>query len=647
MKNKKNKKKPFDTYNIRTFFVWIIIFMAASFFIDQIYNGPSTKLSYKEFYERLVNNLNNPTIKTAVQTDNVIKGKFVEKENGFSDYYVYLPDEDDDLLYLLKNNVAEYEIEPSKAGWVQIVLSIIPIFLFIAFIWYFIYRGSQQVGGHLWSFGKSKAKMIGKDRASKITFRDVAGVDEAKEELTEVIAFLKDPKKFQKLGGRIPKGVLLVGPPGCGKTLLAKAVAGEADVPFFSISGSDFVEMFVGVGASRVRDLFEQVKKASKIGAKGGIIFIDEIDAVGRQRFAGIGGGHDEREQTLNQLLVEMDGFETEVGVIVMAATNRPDVLDPALLRPGRFDRHIVVDAPDIKGREEILKVHVKKIKLSQEVDLTVIAKQTSGFSGADLENLCNEAALLAARRDKNLIGMEEMQESMERVVAGPQRRSRVLPQKEKKIVAFHESGHAILSLLLPNVDTLHKVAIIPRGYGALGYTLKLPERDKYLVLKSELLDEICVYLGGRVAEKIIFGEISTGAHNDLEMATKIAKKMVTQYGMSDAIGNLSLSKQTGPVFLGRDIAEHKDYSDETAQKIDQEIKSIVEGQYKKAYSILDENKEKLNTLAEVLLEKEVLDSEEVKKVLGLQDDSSKENDKDLSKDSKNKANEDIPSETN
>jgi cell division protease FtsH len=402
--------------------------------------------------------------------------------------------------------------------------------------------------------------------------------------------------------------------------LLAKAVAGEAEVPFFSISGSDFVELFVGVGASRVRDLFEQAKKAAKIGGKGCIIFIDEIDAVGRLRFAGIGGGHDEREQTLNQLLAEMDGFQTEEGIIIMAATNRPDVLDPALLRPGRFDRHIVIDAPDIRGREEVLKVHTKKLKLASNVDLNIIAKQTPGFSGADLANLCNEAALLAARRNKDAVEMPELQEAIERVIAGPQRKSRVISKKEKEIIAYHETGHSFLSLYLPHADPLHKVSIIPRGIGALGYTMQLPTQDRYLLSKSELFDRLCVLLGGRATEELIFGEVTTGAHNDLEVATEMARKMVTEFGMSERIGHITLGRKEGPVFLGRDLVEHKNYSDETAKMVDEEVKRIVEEAYFKGKKILSENIEKIKLVAARLLEKEVLDAQEVKQIIGFKD---------------------------
>jgi cell division protease FtsH len=455
----------------------------------------------------------------------------------------------------------------------------------------------------------------GKDKV--ITFNDVAGVDEAKEELKEIIEFLKDPKKFQRLGGKIPKGVLLVGPPGCGKTLIARAVAGEAEVPFYNISGSDFVEMFVGVGASRVRDLFEQGRRAAKLSAKGCIIFIDEIDAVGRLRFAGIGGGHDEREQTLNQLLVEMDGFDPQEGIILIAATNRPDTLDPALLRPGRFDRHVVIDRPDIKGREAILKVHVRNIKLSQDVNLESIARQTPGFSGADLANLCNEAALLAARNNKESVGMTELEVAIERVVAGPERKSRVISQKEKEIVAYHESGHSLISLLIPEVDPLHKVSIIPRGLAALGYTMQLPLQDRYIMTKKELLARITVLLGGRVSEIINFGDVTTGAENDLEVATQMARKMVCQFGMSDKLGHLTFGQRNGLIFLGRDLTEERNYSEDTAKKIDEEVHKIIDECFLQAKALLMENRDKLDLLAKTLLEKEVMDAEGVKKLLG------------------------------
>ncbi len=619
MNDRKNDRQPPSNFKfIRTFSFWLLIFLVLlwvfSFFSSGLV-GSVEKLSYSEFYYLLENNLKDPTIEWVKKTENLIQGQFT-KRKGEKRFYVYVPAEDRTLIELLTKNVKRFEIEPPKTIWANLFYSLGPILIFILFLWFLASRGTQ-VGSRVWSFGKAKPHMIEKGKTPKVTFQDVAGIEEAKEELKEIIEFLKDPKRFQRLGGRIPKGVLLVGPPGCGKTLLAKAVAGEAEVPFFSISGSDFVELFVGVGASRVRDLFDQAKKAAKSYGKGAIIFIDEIDAVGRQRFAGIGGGHDEREQTLNQLLVEMDGFQTEEGIIVLAATNRPDVLDPALLRPGRFDRHIVIDAPDIKGREEILKVHTKRIKLSPAVDLSVIAKQTPGFSGADLENLCNEAALLAARRNKESVGMEELQEAIERVIAGPQRKSRVISKREKEIIAYHESGHALVSLYLPNVDPLHKVSIIPRGIAALGYTMQIPAQDRYIMTKSELLDRLCVLLGGRAAEELILGEATSGAQNDLEQATKLARKMVTEFGMSKLLGNLTLGRKEGPVFLGRDLVEHKDYSDQTAQLIDKEVKRIIDEAYSKAKTILQEHIEKLKVLATQLLEREVLNSDEVKKIIG------------------------------
>ncbi|MBU1122428.1 MAG: ATP-dependent zinc metalloprotease FtsH [Candidatus Omnitrophica bacterium] len=614
-------------------FFWIILFFGIIWLINILNMGAVgrvEKIRYSEFYYLVENNLEQFTIKAVKITDNLVHGEYSSEYTQFKgkdSFYLYIPKEDKDLIPLIRSNVKTFEVEPPKTLWANLLFSLGPMFIFILFFWYLSSKGNQM-GSKIWSFGRSRAKLIEKEKSTKITFLDVAGIDEAKEELQEVIVFLRDPKKFQRLGGRMPKGVLLVGPPGCGKTLLAKAVAGEAVVPFFSISGSDFVEMFVGVGASRVRDLFEQAKKASKTLGKGGIIFIDEIDAVGRQRFAGIGGGHDEREQTLNQLLVEMDGFGSEFGIIVMAATNRPDVLDPALLRPGRFDRHVVIDAPDIKGREEILKVHTRKIKLAESIDLNVIAKQTPGFSGADLENLCNEAALLAARKTKDFVELEELQEAMERVIAGPQRKSRVISKKEKEIIAYHETGHALLSLYLPNVDPLHKVTIIPRGTGALGYTMQLPTQDRYLHSKSEILDRLCVLLGGRATEDLILGEVTTGAHNDLEVATKMARQMVAEFGMSEKLGHVSLGKKESPVFLGRDLGENKGYSEQTARVIDSEIKRIVTEAFILAKKILEENIDKVKLVAVCLLEKEVLDAEEVKKIIGFKDESDSSQDK-------------------
>ena len=481
--------------------------------------------------------------------------------------------------------------------------------LIIFFIFWFLFMNSSTQGGvgsnKTMSFGKSRAKMLNPTDKNKITFDDVAGVDEEKEELEEIVEFLKNPKKFTDMGARIPKGVLLVGQPGTGKTLLAKAVAGEAGVPFFIISGSDFVEMFVGVGASRVRDLFDEAKKKAPC-----IIFIDEIDAVGRQRGAGLGGGHDEREQTLNQLLVEMDGFAANEGVIVLAATNRPDVLDKALLRPGRFDRQIVVSAPDVKAREEILEVHSRKKKLAPDVELKTIAKNTSGFSGADLENVLNEAALLAARRNKKEIGMLEVEDAMVKVTMGPEKRTRVRSEKEQKLVAYHEAGHAVVSRFLPTQDPVHQISIVPRGMAG-GYTMYRPTEDKSFMSRTEMIENIISLLGGRVSEKLVLDDISTGASNDIERATKIARNMVTKYGMSERVGTITLGQNQEEVFLGRDFAQSKEYSEETAAIIDEEVKSIIDFAYKKAAEILNANMEKLHVVAGILLEKEKIDGEE------------------------------------
>ncbi|MBI1977176.1 MAG: ATP-dependent zinc metalloprotease FtsH [Candidatus Omnitrophica bacterium] len=571
------------------------------------------QLSYSQFYEMVTHNPSTGEIESVEMVENMVRGKL--KDGSF--FQVNTPPNDPELIPILRRSVTNFNINPPQMFWRNLIYSVLPVLLLIGFFWFFVYRGVQQGGGKIFSFGKSRAKLSG-DR-ERTTFKDVAGVDEAKEELQEIIEFLKDPGKFQKLGGKIPKGVLLLGPPGTGKTLLAKAVAGEADVPFYSISGSDFVEMFVGVGAARVRDLFEQGKRASKTSGRGAIIFIDEIDAVGRQRFAGIGGGHDEREQTLNALLVEMDGFDAHAGIILIGATNRPDVLDPALLRPGRFDRQIVVDRPDIKGREAILSIHTRNLKLAKDVDLQKLARQTPGFSGADLANLANEAALLAARYDKNEVGQPELEASIERVMAGPERKSRVISKDEKEIVAVHESGHALLTLLvMGSTDQLHKVSIIPRGHAALGYTLHLPLEDRYLVREKELIDKITVLLGGRVAEEITFNQITTGAHNDLEVATNYAQRMVCEYGMSKRLGHLTFGKKDREVFLGRDLLRDKDYSESTAVAIDEEVRRIVEECYERAKRILKENVDKLKKLSDRLLEKEVLDSEEVKQVVGL-----------------------------
>ncbi|MFH1655936.1 MAG: ATP-dependent zinc metalloprotease FtsH [Candidatus Omnitrophota bacterium] len=572
------------------------------------------ELRYSEFYSILEANTAVPKISSLVKIENRLDGQFSDG----SKFFVNIPEEDKELISLIKTNINDFSVQPPRTFLANLIFSLLPILLFIGFLWFFAYRGSQA-GNKIWSFGKSKAKVITELEATKVTFNDVAGVDEEKEELKEVIEFLKDPKRFQTLGGKIPKGVLLIGYPGTGKTLLAKAVAGEAKVPFFSISGSDFVEMFVGVGASRVRDLFEQARKAAKISGKGSIIFIDEIDAVGRLRFSGIGGGHDEREQTLNALLVEMDGFDTQEGVILIAATNRPDTLDPALLRPGRFDRRIVVNLPDIKGREEILKVHTRKIKLSPGVDLKLIARQTVCFSGADIANLCNEAALLAARRGKKFVEQKELEEAIERVMMGPEKKSRVVSKKEKEITAYHEAGHALVHLLVPEVtsfSSLNKISIIPRGLAG-GYTSISHTEDKQYFSKKEKLGELTMILGGRVAEELMLGDITTGASHDLAEATGIARKMVCEWGMSEKLGNLTLGKMHGPVFLGRDIMEEKDYSEATAKAIDGEVRRIIDECYGRAKELLTKNKDKLGILAQKLLEKEILSVYEVKKLLG------------------------------
>jgi cell division protease FtsH len=509
---------------------------------------------------------------------------------------------------LIDRNIVVSAREATTSPWAALLYSWAPILLMIGF-WIFFMRQMQSGGNKALSFGKSKAK-LSSSAQKKVTFKDVAGVDEAKDELQEIIEFLREPQKFQKLGGRIPKGVLLMGPPGTGKTLLARAVAGEANVPFFSISGSDFVEMFVGVGASRVRDLFEQGKKNAPC-----IVFIDEIDAVGRHRGAGLGGGHDEREQTLNQLLVEMDGFESNEGVILVAATNRPDVLDPALLRPGRFDRRIVVNRPDVKGREGILAVHTKKIPLSDDVDVAVLARGTSGFSGADLANLVNEAALNAARYNQKVVRMVDFEFAKDKVLMGAERRSMIISENEKRITAIHESGHALLAVMLPHADPIHKVTIIPRGM-ALGLTTMLPIDEKHNYSRDYLRDQICILLGGRIAEEITLSSITTGAGNDLERATDLARKMVCEWGMSDSMGPLTFGKKEEQIFLGREIAQHQDYSEDTALKIDHEVKRIVTEAYGRAQEILTQYKRRLTEMADALLARETLDAEQVRRIV-------------------------------
>ncbi|MDR1019132.1 MAG: ATP-dependent zinc metalloprotease FtsH [Synergistaceae bacterium] len=514
-------------------------------------------------------------------------------------------------------------IPPAETPWwSSLMTSLFPTLLLIG-AWIFILYNMQGGGSKVMSFSKSKAKLF-LDNRPKVTFEDVAGCDESKEELAEVVEFLRDPGRFAKLGAKVPRGVLLLGSPGTGKTLLSRAVAGEADVPFFSISGSDFVEMFVGVGAARVRDLFEQARRYQPC-----IVFIDEIDAVGRQRGAGLGGGHDEREQTLNQLLVEMDGFEVGGGIILIAATNRPDILDPALLRPGRFDRQIVVDRPDVNGRLAILKVHIKDKKLGDDVNLDVIARRTPGFVGADLANLVNEAALLAGRRAKESLGMPEFEEAIDRVMAGPERKSRVISKKEREIIAYHEVGHAIVARMIPGSDPVHKISIIPRGHMALGYTLQVPEEDRFLISKEELLNRICVLLGGRVTETIKFGNVTSGAQNDLERATQTARQMITQLGMSDRLGPVTLGKKHHEVFLGRDIMEDRNYSEEIAFAIDQEVRRILDECFERVRGILTENFEKVEEITAILLQKEVLEGPEFNRLLGFpesEDSHDKEN---------------------
>ena len=556
-------------------------------------------------------------VKSVVITENT--AEVALKNGGDTKYSVNLPagwNSSDELNAALfkkdanGNPLAEYKSEksPFNSPLFSVLGLLLPLILFGAF-WIFIMRQSQSGAGQAMSFGKSKAKRL-TDSSQKVTFADVAGVDEAKQELQEVIDFLKNPEKFQALGAKIPRGVLLLGNPGTGKTLLARAVAGEAGVPFFHISGSDFVEMFVGVGASRVRDLFDQAK-----AHRPAIVFIDEIDAVGRHRGAGMGGGHDEREQTLNQLLVEMDGFDPNSGVILMAATNRPDVLDPALTRPGRFDRQIIVDNPDSKGRLEILGVHVKGKPIAAGVDLDTISRRTAGFSGADLANLVNEAALLAARRNKQQIGEPEFEESIERIISGPERRSRIIQEREKTVIAYHEVGHALLGKLLPNIESPHKITILPRGM-ALGYVLTLPTEDQFLLSKSQMLDRMTSALGGRAAEQIVFNEVWTGAQNDLEKVTDMARRMICEFGMSEKLGPIQLGKRSGPVFLGRDFNEERNYSEEIAAKIDAEVRRVVDGCFEQAVELLTENRAVMDRIVNVLLEKETLSAEELDRIM-------------------------------
>ena len=591
--------------HIKSIAIVIVIFVLVIVVVDRLLQSQqsATKITYSDFYRAVEQN---QVAEVTISGHDVI-GKFRKGDSG-DRFTTTIPDDRDLVPTMLKHDVQVTAENPTNTPVLSMVFQFVP-FLLMALLLLFLLRQAQSGGSQALSFGRSRAKLQSENRP-KVTFADVAGVEEAKEELGEVVEFLKYPKKFQALGARIPKGVLLLGPPGSGKTLLARAIAGEAGVPFFSISGSDFVEMFVGVGASRVRDLFEQAKKSAPC-----IVFIDEIDAVGRQRGAGLGGGHDEREQTLNQLLVEMDGFDQNTGVILIAATNRPDVLDPALLRPGRFDRQVVVDRADVKGRAAILAVHAKNKPLSKEISLDTLAKRTPGFSGADLENLLNEAALLAARRNKSIIEMVDCDEAIDRVVAGPERKSLVMSQREKENTAYHESGHAIVGGLLPNADPVHKVTIIPRGM-ALGITWSMPDEDRHSRTKNELLAQITMSLAGRLAEEIRFGDVTTGASNDFEKATELARRMVTQYGMSDSLGPIQYGRGSHQVFLGRDIGEDRNYSEEIASKIDAEVRKIIDECYANAKMLLDMNWAKVERMVASLLEHETVEAEEVGAIL-------------------------------
>ena len=594
---------------IKSLATWLIIGIILIVVISSIVDNTNSKMTYSE----LIENIEEKNVES-IEVNSDGTSAYIKLKSEKGSKQVNIPSLDSFMNYANDEiKAGSFSIESaSKSIWVTLLGLLMPFGLVIIFLvfWFFMMNGNNAQGGNkTLTFGKSRARLVNTADKNKITFEDVAGVDEEKEELQEIVEFLKNPKKFTDMGARIPKGVLLVGQPGTGKTLLAKAVAGEAGVPFFIISGSDFVEMFVGVGASRVRDLFEQAKRNSPC-----IIFIDEIDAVGRQRGAGLGGGHDEREQTLNQLLVEMDGFSANEGVIVLAATNRPDVLDKALLRPGRFDRQIVVGAPDVKAREQILEVHSRKKRLSEDVDLKIIAKNTSGFSGADLENVLNEAALLAARRDKTEIGMKEIEDAMVKVTMGPEKKTKVRNEHEKKLVAYHEAGHAVVSKFLPTQDPVHEISIVPRGMAG-GYTMYRPTEDKSFISKTYMEETIVSLLGGRVSEALILDDISTGASNDIERATKMARSMVTVYGMSDRLGTIMFDGDNGEVFLGRDLAQSKTYSEETAAIIDEEIKKIIDNAYERAKRILSENIDKLHIVAGILLEKEKIDGDEFDKV--------------------------------
>ena len=586
---------------VKTVIFWVVILLAAVALWQVVKNANSGQKVQEINFSRFMTEVDQGTVKDVTLTGMEAKGKLGDG----SQFHTTVPANYPDMIKKLQDkgvSITVQDVGNSSWGW---LINLFAPLALLAALWYFMIRQMQTGGNKALSFGKSRARLLSMQQ-KKVTFKDVAGVDEAKEELKEIIEFLREAQKFQKLGGRIPKGVLLVGPPGTGKTLLARAVAGEANVPFFSISGSDFVEMFVGVGASRVRDLFEQGKKNAPC-----IIFIDEIDAVGRHRGAGLGGGHDEREQTLNQLLVEMDGFESNEGVILMAATNRPDVLDPALLRPGRFDRRVVVNRPDVRGREEILRVHTRKIPLADDVDLFVLGRGTPGFSGADLANMVNEAALAAARQNRKAVLMYDFELAKDKVLMGVERKSLLLSDEEKRNTAYHEAGHALVAVKLPHSDPLHKVTIIPRGM-ALGVTMQLPIDDRYTYYKNYLETQIAIMMGGRIAEEIFLNQMSTGAGNDIERATELARKMVCEWGMSD-LGPLTFGKKEEQIFLGREIAQHRDYSEDTAIKIDQEVRKLVNAGYTTAREVISEGRETLERIAQALIEREVLDGSEIK----------------------------------
>ena len=601
--------------NVALYLLIIFVAISAIDFFSQQQQPKVQEMHYTDFMKQVEDG----QVSKVVLVENVIKGTLSDGTE-FKAVMPGFPYQEDNLVDKLqaKNIDIKAENPPEPPWWSSLISSLLPIVL-LAALWFFFMNQTQGGGGKMMSFGRSRAKVSGGDKV-KVHFSDVAGADEAKQELEEVVEFLKHPKKYNELGAKIPKGVLLFGPPGTGKTLLAKAVAGEAGVPFFSISGSDFVEMFVGVGASRVRDLFDQAKKHAPC-----IVFIDEIDAVGRQRGAGLGGGHDEREQTLNQMLVEMDGFAAKEGIIIIAATNRPDILDPALLRPGRFDRQIVVDRPDVKGRLAILKVHIKGKPVDKNVDLEVLARRTPGFTGADLSNLVNEAALLAARRNKKCIFMSELEDSIERVMAGPERKSKVMSDKEKRLTAYHEGGHTLVGMLLPNADPVHKVTIIPRGRAG-GYTLMLPKEDRSYATRGELLDKLKTLLAGRVAEEVVLKEISTGAQNDIQRATQMARSMIMEYGMSKHLGPIAFGDSSDhQVFLGRDLNNQRNYSEEVASDIDREVRKLITTAYEECRILLSDNIDKLHDIAAALMDKETLDAEELEEIVGFGNVTKKE----------------------